>query len=87
MDKTIDPQEIRARAARGAELLDSELPDWAKMIDAKRLDMDCASDCILGQVFGSYQERIRFFTDEEARAGMTVAYGFALSRARTRNSH
>ena len=38
----------------GATLLDASVPGWYKKIDLDRLDIQHASKCIIGQVFGDY---------------------------------
>jgi hypothetical protein len=42
-------------AARGAMLLDTNVPDWIDRIDLSRLNVGRCQDCLLGQLFGSYQ--------------------------------
>jgi hypothetical protein len=46
--------EARSRVAKGAALLDDKRPGWADRIDLASLDMGCCSQCVLGQVFGSF---------------------------------
>lgn len=47
------------RVARGAALLDEQVPGWERRIDPDRLDVTSACGCILGQVFGSYDDGCR----------------------------
>ena len=49
-------QETQERATRGAEFLDERRPGWVAKIDRKRLDMLSSRDCILGQLYGDYED-------------------------------
>jgi hypothetical protein len=52
--------------AKGAAALDERGPSgWANRIDCDRLDIACASHCVLGQVYGAYS------------TGMTRLFGLA----------
>lgn len=46
------------RAAAGAAFLDEARPNWVESVNVHCLDMESASRCILGQMFGSYSEGI-----------------------------
>jgi hypothetical protein len=46
-------------AGKGAEFMDSYMPDWYKKIDLDDLDIDSCVDCILGQLFGNYETGIK----------------------------
>jgi hypothetical protein len=46
-----DPPEVRV--ARGAALLDAQVPDWRGRINVERLDVQ-SPWCVLGQLYGSY---------------------------------
>lgn len=48
----LDPD--RRAVRRGAKLLDREKPDWFKLVDLDRLNLDSSLTCILGQVYGDY---------------------------------
>lgn len=41
---------IRGRVARGAQLLDDNIPGWRDSIDKRRLNLCDAHGCILGQL-------------------------------------
>lgn len=43
-----------AEVERGAILLDIEAPGWERLVNPDRLGISEHEDCILGQVFGSY---------------------------------
>ena len=45
----------RARAARGADLLDDAHPGWAAHVDAGRLELADGASCVLGQLHGGYR--------------------------------
>jgi hypothetical protein len=47
---------ITERVARGAALLDAKRPGWASRIDLVALDITSTSNCILGQLYGWYEE-------------------------------
>jgi hypothetical protein len=46
--------DLQARVKRGAALLDEKRPGWAKEIALDRLAMRSCTQCILGQLWGSY---------------------------------
>jgi hypothetical protein len=43
-------------AERGAQLLDRVMPHWRHMIDLARLDLIDSQDCILGQLWGDFDD-------------------------------
>ena len=45
------------RVLKGASLLDTHFKgyDWRSEIDIETLEMDSSSQCVLGQLFGDYQ--------------------------------
>ena len=45
----------RARAARGAEILDDRDPGWADRIDPGSLALGDGAACVLGQLWGEYR--------------------------------
>ncbi|MEM1116271.1 MAG: hypothetical protein AAF845_13205 [Bacteroidota bacterium] len=45
----------RARAARGAAILDAEDPGWANRVDAESLRLGDGQACVLGQLHGEYR--------------------------------
>lgn len=49
-------QQQRENAQRGAAWLDQLQPGWAARINPERLKMQSCLDCILGQIFGNYNE-------------------------------
>ncbi len=42
------------RVTMGVEYLDSRTPGWWKHIDLRTLDVTSATNCVLGQVYGTY---------------------------------
>lgn len=52
------PDQFRepARVARGAEFLDGHFPGWTRRIRLARLRIGSCFDCVLGQMFGAYDE-------------------------------
>lgn len=67
---------ITLRVARGAQLLDREVPTWFREVNVDQLDIMCPDRCIIGQLFGGFTDGVEAL---ELRAG-TVAgdYGFDL---------
>ena len=47
-------EELCAAQAKGAELLDSENPNWAKDFNLDSFLFEDADYCVLGQVYGYY---------------------------------
>lgn len=45
-----------AKVAAGVKVLDREVPNWRSKIDVDNLDLGSCSICILGQVFGDYND-------------------------------
>lgn len=45
---------VTNRVKRGTTLLDCHIPDWPERIDLAELDLFSCSECMLGQLFGSY---------------------------------
>lgn len=52
----VNIEELAANANRGAELLDEVRPGWAIEIDLTTLDMASADYCVLGQLYGEYDD-------------------------------
>lgn len=68
MNKQI-PEEVKA----GMELLDQEVPGWREKIDLDSLDLSDCYECILGQVFGHFNEGRRMIAEVDNDPGK---YGF-----------
>jgi len=49
-----DIEEAVKRVNRGSLLLDEKKPDWVFGVIPARLDMSCASLCIIGQTYGNF---------------------------------
>lgn len=45
---------VGTRVMRGLALLDEKVPGWRERVDPSRLDMTSDSECVLGQLFGTY---------------------------------
>jgi hypothetical protein len=70
-------------ARRGAALLERARPGSVASLDPVRLDMRSETDCVLGQVYGSYFEGcMAVFTSSVtvffARDDLEAAHGFTL---------
>lgn len=76
------PVTVRPEVRRGADLLDSRVPNWDKRIDLTVLDLNYCDKCIVGQlayadVFGewaNYREALRLLGID----GDEALYGFDL---------
>ena len=51
----LTPDLARARAARGAALLDDRDPGWAARVDPATLSLGDGAACVLGQLWGEYR--------------------------------
>lgn len=58
---------------RGAELLDERLPGWRDEIDQDFLDLGNTCNCVLGQLFGSYDRGVKVLGLHDSQAS---ALGF-----------
>ena len=57
------------RVALGVKYLDDEYPGWRSLIDIESFSLSSTSNCVLGQVLGSYY-------DHELPIGQIYRYGF-----------
>ena len=70
-----------ARAKIGATILDVFRPGWAKEIDREVLDLADCEVCVLGQLFGSYEEGVcRVFAVAEDNEKAAICAGFNLPK-------
>ena len=46
-----DDHDVNRRVARGAALLDAQVPNWRDRIDVDRLNMSSGENCVLGQLY------------------------------------
>jgi hypothetical protein len=53
------PSRAEVRVQAGATFLDELMPDWTSRIDPERLSMASKDDCIIAQLFGSYETGVR----------------------------
>jgi hypothetical protein len=54
---------LAACVGRGAALMDRTHPNWFRKIDLPSLDMNSCMDCIVGQMFGSYNDVLKDVED------------------------
>ena len=52
---------VARRAARGAEFMDGVRPGWFDEVDGSRLNIYSTKNCILGQIYGSYEVGARLY--------------------------
>jgi len=55
-------RKYEARVARGVALLDERLPGWRDRIDLKKLRLDNACFCVLGQLYAGTTTLYGYFT-------------------------
>ena len=69
--------EARARVERGAAWLDAQAPGWESKVDVGRLVMNNCSRCIIGQVFGHFEEFVNLHSEGRVRRGWEAEeFGF-----------
>lgn len=64
--------EINAAVRKGARLLDDVAPTWRDMINVSRLQMSNTTRCVLGMVFGTYDDGIEALADSQERTDVEV---------------
>lgn len=52
---------LEDRVARGADWLDTNYPDWWRTINLDLLDVGDCTVCVLGQLYGDFEEGARRF--------------------------
>jgi len=62
------------RIERGAALLDELRPGWDKTIDVDRLDLGNCERCILGQLYGGYDQALQMLDGEVAKRPATFGF-------------
>lgn len=68
---------IEDRVARGAALLDQMQPGWENDVDLSRLDIGLCNTCIVGQLFGNYNDVVVDAFDRRYR-GISVQHNLGL---------
>jgi hypothetical protein len=66
------------RVTRGARVLDEVCPGWVKRIDLAVLDIASCLDCVLGQLYGTFDDGamvVEDFSVGLARLGFDVEIG------------
>lgn len=67
---------MRTTIARGVALLDQcEGPHWVSAIELEKLDLTSYSTCVLGQLYGNYDDGLR-----ELEIGSGTPFGFLLDK-------
>ena len=49
-------QKLQENVDRGAKRLDQRRPNWYKQIDTKTLDLSLGCQCVIGQIYGQYDD-------------------------------
>lgn len=69
---------VAERVANGASLLDAKVPGWFSRINLSTLDICDGENCVLGQLFGDYEDGCEFLfhlggsRQERAEHGVTL---------------
>lgn len=71
---------VSTRVARGAALLDELRPEWYDAVDVERLDMSHSLNCVLGQLYVTYEAGtqtigLRTVGDRTLHGFTTLLYG------------
>lgn len=71
---------MHARVARGAAMLDLEIPGWHDRINTDQLNLESCVSCVFGQLYtGLYDEgEEKFFADFDRPSEAAAAHGFTL---------
>ena len=69
---------VRVRVRRGIQFLNARVSGWHTKIDLRKLNMDAITECIGGQVSGSYGQFLAEYLISGSRA---VAYGFMVPQS------
>jgi hypothetical protein len=64
---------IRPEVQAGVTLLDERVPGWRGRIDVDDLDLSSKRECVLGQLYGHFQEGVQ----QLGIRHQTCAFGFA----------
>ena len=54
----MNTQKLESAVAQGAKLLDDRVPNWREEIDIDKLNMGSCLRCVLGQIYGEYEDGI-----------------------------
>jgi hypothetical protein len=77
MDKAA-PRTYAGRVREGVRLLDEQNPGWDSRIDLARLDMRQCGNCILGQLYGEYDQGLNKLCLMSASDVFVARYGFTV---------
>lgn len=70
-------RQANAAVAKGAALLDQRRPGWEHDINLGRLDISFGSTCILGQLYGTYENGLaKVFVGDSLAAEPAFEHGF-----------
>lgn len=67
---------LRRAVGDAAALLDEHAFDWRDKVDVDRLNIDCPSNCILGQLYGWFEGKRLLYGSEGA---VDISLAFATS--------
>ncbi|UJQ86919.1 hypothetical protein SEA_TREAT_84 [Streptomyces phage Treat] len=63
--------------AKGIKVLDQQVPNWRQKIDVENLDLGSCSICVLGQVFGDYNDGIEKLNVDGYEHGFNTTGSYA----------
>lgn len=67
--------DISERVSKGVHLLDHTIPQWRKLVDTSKLNINDATACILGQIFYDYNTGLTVMVEVDSEFDATE-YGF-----------
>lgn len=75
--------ELAENVARGAQLLDTRVPNWFNTLDLDTLDLYSCDACVIGQLYTEFADGISALTgshDFRERSAFATTHGFDLFR-------
>jgi len=68
------------RVSDHAAMLDEIKPGWYQQINLRKLDLECSDRCVLGQVYGSYEQGVFELNATYPRINRLVFHDLGSSR-------
>lgn len=67
-------EEVKSRVEKGADFLDEHYPEWYKEVDDFYLSMGSCSQCVLGQIYGTYLMGLSVLPKMTTRLAMELGF-------------
>ena len=80
METLVKTTTTTKRVQRGVALLDQECPGWRDQIRMGDLDMANTYNCVLGQVYGGYEQAVVALNHKIATRRQRERHGFTLPK-------